>query len=216
MPGLSNEKIAQFESRLRCRLPEHMRELLSYSAGFSVSSLGTVRFTGDNDFEFSNAFPRSRALLADGCGNFWVTDIDPTTGEWGAVFFVSHDPPVLVIQAPELGQFLLQVLDPSESKPQRALTNFREKAVQRIWTNDPWLSSVLDARNSQDNDVATFAAQLPPNFSLADLRSKEIGSGFSWGRAGAAATIQRDNSKLLFGVEQSRPGLIRRDLSRAR
>src|SRR6267378_3758005 len=133
LPGLSEEEIAQFQKGKPGRLPDHIRALLSYSAGFLLPSVGNVHFTGTGGFEFSNAFPGSLALLADGSGNFWVVDINPSNGEWGTIFFVSHDPPVLVVQAPELGEFLLQILEPSESNPKNALNYVRKEAVPRIW-----------------------------------------------------------------------------------
>src|SRR5689334_8432785 len=51
-------------------------------------------------------------MLPDGFGNFWVVDVDPETGVWGAVFFACHDPSVIVVQAPDLATFLQQLLDP--------------------------------------------------------------------------------------------------------
>jgi hypothetical protein len=86
----------------------------------------------------------------------------------------------------------------------------------RIWKADPWLISARDARTVQDPVVSNFAGQLPENFRLADLRSREVGSGFSWGLAGPNAEVRRDGAELLFGVEQKAPSFLKRVLTRTR
>jgi cell wall assembly regulator SMI1 len=214
MPGPSREEIAEFQERLPGPLPDDIKELLGYSAGFHLSSVGSVHFTGTNtDFQFANALPFAVTLLADGSGNFWVVDVNSKSGAWGAVFFVSHDPPVVVVQAPELKTFLSQVLDPNEGNPKNAHDDVRKVAAMRIWKEDPWLISVRDARTVQDPVVSNFAKQLPENFGLADLRSREIGSGFSWGLAGPNTEVRRDGAELLFGVEQKAPSFLKRVLT---
>lgn len=213
-PGLSEQELSQFRRELGGLIPNEIEELLLYSAGFAHKPQGTVCFTGHEGFGFEEAFPLSVALLPDGCGNFWVIDINPESGAWGSVFYVCHDPPVIVVQAPELGVFLSQVLDPNYSKPKNALNFVRKEAAMRIWGEDPWLISAHDARLAEDAVVSAFAKRLPDNFRIADLRSKKVGSGFSWGLAGPNTIIQRCGADLLFGVEQKPPGFLRRILTR--
>lgn len=213
-PGVAREEIAEFQKQLPGPLPDDIRELLVYSAGFDLASVGSVNFTGTTDFQFTKALPFAVTLLGDGSGNFWVVDVNGKSGAWGAIFFVSHDPPVLVVQAPELGTFLSQILDPSHNSPKNALNHVRKVSAMRIWKDDPWLISVRDARNVQDPVVSNFAEQLPENFRLADLRPREVGSGFSWGLAGPNAEVRRDEADLLFGVEQKTPSFLKRVLRR--
>jgi len=52
--------------------------------------------------------------------------------------------------------------------------------------------------------VSSFARQLPDNFGLADLRPREVGSGFSWGLAGPNAEVRRDRAELLFVLSRRR------------
>jgi cell wall assembly regulator SMI1 len=215
-PGVSREEIAEFQKRLPGPLPDDIRELLVYSAGFDLASVGSVNFTRATDSQFTKALPFAVTLLGDGSGNFWVVDVNGKNGAWGAVFFVSHDPPVLVVQAQELRTFLSQILDPSHSDPKNGLNHVRKVSAMRIWKDDPWLISVRDARNVQDPVVSNFAEQLPENFRLADLRPKEVGSGFSWGLAGPNAEVRRDRADLLFGVEQKAPSFLKRVLTRTR
>ena len=71
-----------------------------------------------------------------------------------------------------------------------------------------------EARQAQDGAVAKFSEQLPENFGVADLRSKKVGSGFSWGKAGPRADIRRNGAELIFGVELKAPGFLSRIFSR--
>ena len=118
-PGLSEEEIARFQAQLPGALPLKIRELLVYSSGFEVASeqllksrrvgdTTRVLFTGSGGVGLS-ILPCPVALLGDGCGNFWVVDVNPS-GAWGVILFVCHDPPVIALQAGDLADFLGQVL----------------------------------------------------------------------------------------------------------
>lgn len=214
LPGLSAQELGQFRKQVGGSIPADIEELLVYSAGFEYKPVGTVRFVGHEGFEFVAVFERSIPLLPDGCGNFWVVDISPESGAWKSVFYACHDPAVISIQAPDLSMFIAQVLAPNESNPKNALNYVRNEAVPRIWKADPWLISVHDARASRDPVVSSFAEQLPENFRVADLRSREIGSGFSWGLAGPSTEVRRARTELLFGVEEKAPSFLKRILTR--
>lgn len=215
LPGLSEGEIAQCQSQIPGPLPDQVRELLQYTAGFKTEAFGTLRFTGTQGFELPEAFPRSVPLLPDGYGNFWVVDIDPQDGAWGAIFYACHDPAVIAVQAENLVTFLSQLLDPStSSEPKNAVHYVHDEAVRLIWKEDPWLISVQDARRAKDDVVAKFARELPDNFRVADLRSTKVGSGFSWGKAGADAEIRRVGNELIFGVQSEVPTFLKRLFSR--
>lgn len=215
-PGLSEREIDHFEQQLQAPIPDEIHQLLLYSAGFEFKPFGTVRFTGHEGFELAEVFPRSVPVLPDGCGNFWVIDINPQNGEWASVFYACHDPAVIVVQAGDLATFLSQLLDPSKSEPRDAVNYVHDEAVRLIWKSDPWLVSVQDARLSQDGVLSKFAEHLPENFRVADLRPMKVGSGFSWGKGGANADLRRNGSELVFGVEQKAPGFLSRVFSRRR
>jgi hypothetical protein len=212
---MSEQALAEFQRRLPAALPGAIADLLRYASGFHRAAVGDVSFTQIGGFGFAEALPVAVTLLADGAGNFWAVDVNRDGGgAWETVFFASHDPPVLAIQAPDLTTFLLQVLQPEETVPKHALEHIRTVSAKRIWKEDPWLVSVEEARRAQNPTLATFARQLPDTFRVADLRAKEIGSGFSWGRAGPDAEVRRNGADLIFGVEQKAPGFLRRLLAR--
>ncbi|RJP24977.1 MAG: hypothetical protein C4520_03090 [Candidatus Abyssobacteria bacterium SURF_5] len=188
-PGLSEQELDRFRKRLGGYLPAEINELLIYSTGFIYAQERAICFTGHEDFAFEEAFPCSIAVLPDGLGNFWVVDINKEDGAWGPVFYVCHDPAVVVVQAPELASFLLQVLQPLEGVPKNALDYVSKKAAFTIWRQDPWLMPYNDPRIPQDPLVSDFAKQLLQNCRIADLRRKEIGSGFRWGASRGTAQI---------------------------
>jgi hypothetical protein len=220
---LSEEEVALFQTQLPGALPPDVRELLVYSAGFDIVSVlksgrrgrtVPVILAGSRNIELSNVLPCPVTLLGDGCGNFWVVDVD-LTGAWGAILFVCHDPPVIVVQAADLACFLDQVLNPGEGDSKNTLYYVWNAATSLVWKTDPWLVSVRDAQLVPDAALSQFAEQLPQTFCVADLRSKEIGSGFSWGKAGPNTDIRRAGAELLFGVEQKAPSFLKRIFSRA-
>ncbi len=219
MPGLSEDEITRFAEKLPGPLPDDVRELLKFSAGFSFplgflrEEIGTVQFQGTNQFAFPDAtIPCAIDLLGDGCGNFWVVDVDGKSGNWGPVYFACHDPAVVVVQAEDLAQFLVQTLDPSGSNPPDALKHVAREAVMKIWQEDPWLVPVSEARESGDETVSNFTKQLPETFYVADLRSKKIGSGFSWGLS-PNFEVRRAGTESIFAVQRKAAGFFEKLLS---
>jgi hypothetical protein len=219
LPGLSDGEIAQFAEKLPGQLPDEVRALLKYSSGFSFDlgflrqKVATVRFQGTEQFAFpDDAIPRAIDLIGDGCGNFWVVDIDSKNGKWGAVYFACHDPAVIAVQAGDLGQFIMQALDPSRSDPPDALKYVAKEAARRIWQEDPWLVPVREACESQDAAISNFAKQLPETFYVADLRSKKPGSGFSWGLS-PNFEVRRAGTESIFAVQQKAGGFFEKLLS---
>jgi hypothetical protein len=199
--GLSAQEIQEFEGRFPKGLPVEIRELLAFSSGFEFAPFGLVDFRGRLPFEFEDAFPDGLPLAGDDSGNFWVQDIHPESGLWGAIFFVSHDPPVVVVQATLLVDFLHQIFDFGRAPYKSAIANIKEKVVPQIWADDSYSIKVEDARSSSDSTMSTFARQLPENSKIIDLRPGKIGSGFSFGSHGSETRVQRYGDEPIFAVE---------------
>jgi len=217
-PGLSAEKIVEFESRLPGPLPEEIRELITFASGFEFESEGGFQpfekvgfwdeLGGPGGPAYQDAFPYAIALMPDGGGNYWNVDIQPDGG-WGVIFYACHDPAVCVIQAESLEQFLVQVFTPGEDGIPAKLRFVYDDAASRIWAEDPFLIPLGAARASEDPALAAFAQQLPENYKIADLRARLIGSGYAWGRARPEALVMRMESALVFAVEQpARRGVL--------
>lgn len=202
------------EKRLGVPLSSEDRELLLFASGFTYEPFGEVTFLGSDGFTFPSVFPKAVTLAGDGSGNFWVLDVREDSGAWGRVLFVSHDPPVVVVQGSDLAQFISQVLAVGRSDDAQKLDDVVTHACLRIWREDPDLIDVVAARRSADRLLSTFSAELPDTYRIADLRTARTGAGFSWGRNGPQSDVRRFGSELLFGVEPKRGSLISRILGR--
>lgn len=91
-------------------------------------------------------------------GNFWVVDVDPETRSWRTVFYACHDPPVLIVQAASLADFLQQLFEPHEA----ALERVAYGADMAIWREDAFLLRVDHPPLPADEPVRSFAAHLGP------------------------------------------------------
>ena len=110
-PGLCAEEIEELERSLPCALPQEVRELLAFSRGFENGPID-ICFSGLVDsFGMEEVFPSPLVIAHDGFGSYWVIDLLPGSATWGPIFYVCHDPAVVV------------------SRPQRSSTSSRRSYV---------------------------------------------------------------------------------------
>jgi hypothetical protein len=198
-PGLSDQEYREFAAQFPVPPPEEVRELLLHTRGFTFDPVEEVALTGNDGFEYADAFPHGVPLCGDGYGNFWVVDVNPESGAWAPIFYACHDPPVFAIQCATLTEFLQELFKMGRLEP-NAIDRVHEEAVFEIWDRNPGLAPAPEARQSADPDVRRFAEGLPDNAHVADLREVRAGSGFSWGRHGARTDVKRDGARLLFAI----------------
>lgn len=202
LPGLSAAEIDALEEELGFRLPDELRELLPHCAGIE-EPLQQIDFTGRlAAFGFERAFPRSVALAGDGFGNFWVLDASPEGAAVAPVFFACHDPPVVLFQAPSLAAFLSEAFRQYRPPHSSLLNRVQEEALWHVWEDHPGAMSVLEAAE-RDPVLKEFAATLDDRFRVVDLRTAEIGLGFSWGRYGADTEVRRHGDHRVFAYARS-------------
>jgi hypothetical protein len=202
-PGLINNEVDDLANKLPAkRIPDEIRELLIYSRGFDFLSIEEVTFDGVGYFGFEEFFPNSVQLLGDGFGNFWIVDIS-NQGEWENVFYVCHDPPVIVKHSENLTQFIKHIDDFGKNGNNSNLGIIHERVVMDIWTNDDEFIEVKNAYESNDVTLKDFALLLPENFVIIDLRNKPIQTGFSWGRFGSKIeNTKRHSIEMIWGIEK--------------
>lgn len=151
--GLNEE---HFRSTFTRPIPVEVRELLAFASGFSIGST-EVQFTEHHMQGFDAFFPDWMELCGDGCGNFWVAEIQDETNEWNPVWFVCHDPPVVLRVADNLSDFLEQVLDCHRVQPRRSVNWFAQShdRAMEIW-NGRGLKPIEmpDACRSSDGKIA--------------------------------------------------------------
>lgn len=213
-PGLSDEEIEEIDHRLPAPLPAEIRELLRLTSGFHFPAseiLDTVSFPGES-FGLEEIFPTALQIARDSFGNAWIVDVHPDTGLWAPLFYVCHDPPVAVLQSPDLATFLDEVLSLGRPGRRSAVEEVHEETAHTIWTGNPGLIPAPEARKSSDTLLRAFAADLPDGASLVDLRAGTVGSGFSLGLYGALTILRRFGNERLFALiaPEKKPGLFAR------
>lgn len=125
MPPLSEKEITAFAAGLSGPLPSEVRRLLAFARGFTIEvdedwpqdiEEFLVDFTGADGSlpgvqDSLGALPHPAYIAGDDAGNSWAVDVDSTSGAWGAVMYICHDPPEMTIQSRDLAGFIADVLD---------------------------------------------------------------------------------------------------------
>jgi cell wall assembly regulator SMI1 len=191
-PPPPRDELDALEAELGVRLPDDLRALLERAGGIDGGPLETIDFTGASfDVEIRDIFPSGVPIAHDGSGNHWVLDLTPDAAP-PLVFFASHDPPVVLVQSPDVAHFLDEVFgDPLPSR--KALVH--EDRLFHAWRGN---RDELDhaAALAGDEELRAFAATLDDRYTVVDLRTPTVGTGFSWGRHGPATEIRRGYGRL--------------------
>jgi hypothetical protein len=210
--GLTDQQINELAQGLpTATIPTEIRELLKYSSGFEFYGFDDITFDGVGLFGFEEFFPYSVQLAGDGFGNFWILDIDKN-GNWGCVFYVCHDPEVIVKHSDNLTQFIEHLDDYGKNGNNSNLDLIHEKVVFDIWSKDNGVIELENARQSNDMTLKNFAISLPENFVIADLRNKQNQSGFAWGKFEPNNdNAKRHETELIWGIEKKvKKGILSR------
>lgn len=202
LPPLSEGAIDELEARIPCPLPESIRELLEHTRGFANGPLESLRFAGLWTFEFPQVFPSPIDIAHDGFGNYWVVDLTAGSTRWGPIYFVCHDPAVVVLQSPDLSHFLLETLKLGGPDRSRSLLDtVHEVHALRVWRENPGLMDRDECAVSGDPVLESFAEELPEGSEVRDLRDAGVGEGFSWGRFGSRTQVRRAGDHPVFACE---------------
>jgi cell wall assembly regulator SMI1 len=179
-PPLSEKELAAFEARLPCKLPSEIRQLLLYCSGFTGGATDFVDFTGEQCmFEHEEVFPYGLPIAADGFGNFWVVDLSPTSKTWGPIYFACHDAPVILYQSPSLDHFLIELFKMGVPPYKSLIDDVHEDRLFEVWRKNPGVMSYEACINSEDPELKAFAEELDPSWQIIDMRTPDIGFGFS-------------------------------------
>jgi hypothetical protein len=214
-PALPPADIDGLADELGVPLSGELRALLGHTAGIDGGPLPTIDFTGRSlSFGDPDAFPTGLPIVGDGFGNFWILDLTPDDAETVPVFFACHDPPVILYQSPNIGDFLHEAFRMLVPPHASAVDDVHEDRLFNVWRDNP---GTLDrsAALAGDEHMSTFAAELDDRFTFVDLRSPPVGMGFSWGRYGPRTDVRRHGHEWLFAYAppEKRPGLLRRLLA---
>jgi cell wall assembly regulator SMI1 len=215
-PPATDAEIRRLEQALPAPLPDEMRAALGVTTGLENGPLESFSLLDLEGFGLEEAFPQAYSIAHDGSGNYWVLDLLPGDGAWSPVFYACHDPPVIGYQAETIEAFLGDVV--AMWRPGRSpVDRMHEEEVHRIWRDDSGLLAPAGVAGSEDPVLAGFAATLPADARIADLRRARYGEGFAWGRFGPRTEIRRAGRERLWALipPERKPGLLRRLFGRS-
>jgi len=209
LPGLSRTELDDFAHQVPCLIPPEIEELLGACRGF-YGTVEQVDFTGrELVFEFEAAFPNGLPIAADGYGNLWVVDLHPHSVQWGPIYFVCHDAPVILYQADSLEQFLQELFQMFQPPHQSIVDDVHEDRLAHVWRTNPGVLSHEQCLRSGDPILSAFARELDDGFRIIDLRRAKPGDGFSWGRYGPNTLVKRFGTYAVFAYKKPK-GFIAR------
>lgn len=203
-PGLSAAEIAGFETQLRLPLPTGVRELLGEVGGYEMTCEVQWQMEGDHYVYFGagsgrreecfqpELFPTYVVLSHNGCGDSWVVDVDPSTGDWGHVVLCSHDAPSFHFQFANLEEFVKATLHEDfslEAHTERSYQDCPRRGVP-----------APEARNVPE--LAEFANTLEDHYHVFDLRGRPLPCGFWRSDGDPHSKNVRWNHELLFASER--------------
>lgn len=195
---LSPAQLKELESTLPCPIPADVRELLSYCTGFAGCICDFVDLTGKmGDFELRQVFPSGLPIAGDEDDNYWVVDLGPDSRTWSPIYYVCHDPKVIVFHTTSLQDFLVENLADEDGGPY-SLDLVHEEHPMKLWKSNPLERSRADFLGSGDEVLRAFAEPLAPEMKLVDLRTPKLGDGFAWGRFGEGTRVIRHASLPIF------------------
>jgi hypothetical protein len=198
LPGLDGPALAALQAAVPVPLPAELVRLAGVTSG--VDGLLDLDLTGArHDVEVAELLPAGLPIAGDGFGNFWVLDLTPDTVDVAPVFFVCHDPPVMLYQAPDLATFLDDAIGRLEPPYRSAIDDVREDRLHDVWGSSPGTTRWADAVASTDVALREFADTLNADWTIVDLRQRDVGAGVAWGRHGPRTRLARHGWERVFG-----------------
>ena len=206
-PGLDPAAIKRLQAAydpLGVPLPRELTRLLVVTTG--TDALLDLDLTGErHSVEATELLPAGLPVAADGFGNFWLLDLTPDTVDVAPVFFLSHDPPVLLHQADSLADFLDDVLGTVEPPHSSRIDDVHEDRLHQVWRTRPGRLTLHEAMTSGDGALREFAESLDPTWAVVDLRRREVGMGLAWGAHGPRTRLARHGWERIFGYAPPAP-----------
>ena len=193
-------------------LSGELRTLLGSTAAIEGGPLHAIDFTGRSlSFGAPEIFPSGLPIAGDVFGNFWIVDLPPDEVQTAPVFFACHDPPVILYQSPNIGDFLDEAFRMLVPPHASAVDDVHEDRLFNVWRDNPGTFDHSVAL-AGDERLRAFATELDDRFTFVDLRSSPVGMGFSWGRHGPRTDVRRYGHEPLFAYAppEKRPGIFRR------
>lgn len=178
--GLTNDEINALKNRIQNGiLKQGIIEVLQFSRGFDIPNgfLGEIRFDEFGFFGFEELLGFCLTITHDWAGNYWVQEINKK-GEWGRIYYVCHDPAVIVKQADSLYEFLIQMHEYLLKEEASFLSKVIDEISFKIYEGNGRLLEQKEAIISGDELLSNFASNYNEDWFIADLRHAKNGEGF--------------------------------------
>jgi hypothetical protein len=143
-----------------------------------------------------------------------VVDLSPSSTDWGPVYFACHDAPIVLLQSPNLAEFLVEVFRMDTPPHTSLVDDVHEDRLFRVWREEPGIIPQPAAAASPDPSLRQFAAGLSAAHVIVDLRGAAPGQGFAWGRY-RSGSLKRHADLPIFALEKKR-GILDRLLGPGR
>lgn len=197
-PGLAEAQVAAVQARYPVPLPAELTALMAVTGG--VDGLLGLDLVGTaHPASAPRLLPAGLPIAADGSGNVWLLDLTPDTTEVAPVFYLSHDPAVLLYQAPDLATFVEQALARLAPPHASPVDEVRADRPYAVWRTQPGAVPWREVSTSTDVALREFALTLDPAWSVVDLRRRDVGMGVAWGHFGPQTRFARHGWERIFG-----------------
>ena len=210
-PGASPSEIAVVELAAGKRLPADFREILSLCSSVEGAPF-EVDFKGRMGEQFAvDIMPFSVVFAEDGAGNAWCVDISNDREVESTIYYVSHDPPMVLFQCTGIATFLEELTRAGGKFRRSALFDVAEDRLFDVWSKNPGVLTNGQA-HAAGSELAAFAQELDPGFLIVDLRTAKPGMGFTWGRFGPDTVCRRFGNHRIYAYAppKKKPGLLSR------
>lgn len=185
LPGLDEAGLARVVRKLGCPMPFELEEALRFSSGIKGLSgpIAEVNLAGGiSDLE--GLAPHGISIAEDGSGNFYYLEVLTNPTGLGAVYFVSHDPPFVVLQSLSAEEFLQDL---------RGGTLWTEPVRSR--PGHTW-----EFAQEQDEAFKSFSSTFRSDWIFIDFRDARPGDGFNWARFGPYTRLRRAGRSAIFAM----------------
>ncbi len=210
LPPLTNNELDNLKSKFpNHHIAEELLEIMSMTKGWDGYGLEQVYFDSIGSFGFFELSPHSICMGHDGFGNYWVLDINKR-GTLGKVFFVCHDPAVLIIHSQNLNEYLHHLLEFYENPDEGYLNEIHEKVVRTVWKENPNVSSKSEFLQSNPSYSKFLSPFEGGEWAVADLRKGDNKEGFAWGKYDSNQYTVRHNEDLVWVLKNKKKGFFNR------
>ena len=178
--GLSDIEIVKLKSNSPSKtLSKELEEILRFTRGFKIKKgfIDEIQFDNFGDFWFEELIASNLTITHDLTGNFWIQEINQK-GEWGKIYYVCHDPPVIIKQANSLCEFLNQLHEYLLIGEESFFSKVYDQISFNVYSGKGKLLDHNEALSSKDEKISQFASNYNSDWYIADLRNAKNGEGF--------------------------------------